>query len=528
MPPGNPMHPFPGFPATFPLGGENLTPAQERAERDFLVAVQGNILKGHGRDHARLVFFRFGPDVAKNRQLLRDAVSDGWVQSAWTQRMLAKEHRPKQVKYPEFYGYKRTASTEAARDQLARLLFSCLGLTPWGLAHVGCVDGAGHAPPRGDFPSANNHPGAFSVGMKTRMEIPPVQPGFEPLTRHWQEAYTNDPARAIHGMFQIACDDAGELEHQYARLKTWLAADRHGARVVHVEQGTTWRFDGRFNRFNREPFGFVDGISLPRFFHEDRENRDPKEWAWVDLKLADVFVTPEQSPVHAGASFMSFLKLEQDVEAFHAHAQVLQGRRSDRPDEAGHAPAFALGRLPDGCPLHRAGRADQPTEQALNSFDFASIQDGNPQTSDCPFHAHIRKMNPRTDLPDHHAGRETIIRAQPVRRGMIYDDDGALRRRINAGHGPWPSGGTGLLFMAYMASVARQFELLHNDWALKADFPPPGNGEADGILHPGVADWEWRGTRMPKGGSFVKRLGGHYLYVPSLPWLGYGGQMPQS
>lgn len=522
MPPGNPPHAFPGFPTTFPLGSDELTEDQRAAEDRFLASVQGGILKGHGRDNARLVFFRFGDEVEKNRQLLRDAVADGWVQSALEQRYLSAKYRPREAKYQKPRTGTEKMDFAQRRQEIAQLLFGSLSLTRWGLIKIGCVDAAGLAPPRGDF-HPNTWPESYWVGMRKMMEAAPVPAGHESLTHHWQEKpYTDESAYAFHGMFLLACDNVCEVERQYRRLKKWLADPRHGARVVHVEKGTTWRYK---QRDNREPFGFVDGISQPTFFADDRKFRCPKEWEWVDLNLTDVFVTPEKSANHAGASFLAFVKFEQNVEGFRRHERRIRGRLG-RPDGYHYAPAFGVGRWRDGHPLHHTWGPDRPAAAMFNSFDYDTKTERDPATSGCPFHAHIRKMNPRVNDPDHDAARHTIIRAQPVRRGMIYDNHGALQRRADAGRGRWPEKDVGLLFMAYMADVARQFERLHNDWAQHGTFPHPGNGEADGLLHPGVADWDWRGTTMPKGASFLKRLGGHYLYVPAIPWLMNGGSQP--
>lgn len=513
---GNPSKSFPEFPND--ANGIDLEGDRERAQK-FLQNIQGNILKGHGRERAALVFFRFGKDPAESRRLLREAVTHHWVQSAWKQYRLARQYRPKEAKFPKAYGLVDSPELRARRRQAAQLLFGGLGLTTWGLAAIGCVDDNGAAPPQADF-KANTWPESFWSGMKKPMEQVPVAEGQEKLTEHWrQKPYTDAPAKAIHGLFILACDNSRVLARKQRSLESWLG--RRGAQIVHVEPGTAWRHQGRLNR---EPFGFVDGISQPVFFAEDRQGRDPKEWEWVDLKLSDVFITHDRSPVHVGGSFLAFLKFEQNVAAFRRHQKDVEARLG-RPHDGFHfGAAFGVGRLRDGCPLHQAWGPRLPAESAFNGFDFANERD--PATTGCPFHAHIRKMNPRVDDPDHLASRDTIIRAQPVRRGMVYDPKGVLQRSSDRRDGVWPSKGVGLLFMAYMADVSRQFELLHNNWAMNADFPHPGNGGVDGLLRPGLADWDWRGTPMPKPTSFVKRLGGHYLYVPSLPWLRQGGSRP--
>jgi deferrochelatase/peroxidase EfeB len=285
---------------------------------------------------------------------------------------------------------------------------------------------------------------------------------------------------------------------------------------VHIETGTTWRHNGRTNR---EAFGFVDGISIPRFFANERRNRHPRDWEWIDLKLSDAFITPEQSEVHAGGSYMVFLKFEQNVRAYREHEAKINERLRMGDHGFHYAPALHVGRLRDGCPLHQAWHLPFPPESEFNRFDFRAPADANPRTTGCPFHAHIRKMNPRVDARDHGLHKERVIRSQPIRRGMLYDDRGELRRRGSHRGKPWPKDGCGLLFVAYMNDIARQFETLHNDWAIDPNFPLPGNGQLDGVLEPGRNPWEWRGTAMPPIERFIKRLGGHYFYVPSIPWL---------
>lgn len=521
MNPGNPSASFPEFPDD--ANGIDLERDGDRARR-FLQGIQGNILKGHGRNNARLVFFRFGPDLVQNQSLLKDAVTDGWVQSAWEQRDLARSFQltptspplpPKKIKFPEFYKIPVTQELRDLQKRVEVLDFGSLGLTPWGLAAVGCADRNGDAPPRADF-KADDWPGSFSAGMRQLMSHAKPPPGQESMVAHWKPPYTDVPTDAIHGLFLLACDDIPTLKTLHQELQSWLQA--HGAREVHLEVGTTWRHK---KRNNREPFGFVDGISQPVFFAEDRLGKNPADWAWTDLKLRDVFIAPEQSKAHAGGSFLAFLKFEQNVREFRQHEGLIR-RLLRRRDAYHHAPAFPLGRWRDGRPLHLAWGRGRPPKKATNSFDYE--QERNPQTSGCPFHAHIRKMNPRVDDRNNGIDRDTIIHSQPVRRGMIWDDHGALQKRSDRGHGPWPDKDVGLLFMAYMSDVSRQFERLHNDWAKDPDFPQPGNAQVDGILHAGLTDWTWRRQRMPKCDSVLKRFGGHYFYVPSIPWLERGGR----
>lgn len=100
--------------------------------------------------------------------------------------------------------------------------------------------------------------------------------------------------------------------------------------------------------------------------------------------------------------------------------------------------ALIVGRKPepDGSML---GALQPANGLDSNAFDFSNDHQG----SLCPFHSHIRRANPRT---------HPTLGATPriVRRGLAYD-----REPEGPEHGE-----TGLLFMAYCASLAEQYELV--------------------------------------------------------------------
>src|SRR6478609_7747246 len=95
---GNPPVPFPTFPK-IPLRVPGRSPADAASEDIFLGAVQGNILKGHGREHLRLVPFRFMATAESASLFLRRAAAtrgtmgrDRWVLSALDQFEQRKVH----------------------------------------------------------------------------------------------------------------------------------------------------------------------------------------------------------------------------------------------------------------------------------------------------------------------------------------------------------------------------------------------------------------------------------------------------
>ena len=76
-------------PPTIRLDAPLRWKAANSKEQKLLRNLQGNILKGHGRDHTWNVFFTFGGDNAKTRRLLRQ-LGNGFVTDAYKQ-LLATE-----------------------------------------------------------------------------------------------------------------------------------------------------------------------------------------------------------------------------------------------------------------------------------------------------------------------------------------------------------------------------------------------------------------------------------------------------
>jgi hypothetical protein len=159
--------------------------------------------------------------------------------------------------------------------------------------------------------------------------------------------------------------------------------------------------------------------------------------------------------------------------------------------------AKILGRWPDGTPLVPA------TDGSLNNFDYETDVTGD----QCPFASHVRRTNPRDSFQGRNAPRI-------VRRGMLFGD----------GNG---SGPKGLMFMAYNASIAEQFETIQR-WINGGNSTGIASGHADPLL--GVApktsvdcpasrvfrfveNNEVIRVTMPE--AFVSLHWGQYLFIPS-------------
>jgi deferrochelatase/peroxidase EfeB len=299
--------------------------------------------------------------------------------------------------------------------------------------------------------------------------------------------------------------------------------------VQPVRRLSAKRKDGQVGRLAREHFGFLDGISQPIGSDEPDPN------APDEVEMGEVFVGfqnergdpafPEKSPdqsvwargslIDAG-SFLVVRKLRQDVSALRA---VLPPGKDARDLVL----AKMMGRLPDGTPLATPG----PTGIDRNDFDFDSDRRG----AECPFHAHIRRGNPR--LPKPREGEAQSVIPRIVRRGLAY---GPTVKEVPPKETdttePTDTVDRGMIFMAYNASIAEQFEIIQR-WMSGGNTPArDGNsgvfsGQPDPFL--GLPDADGRRTYLYLDHDCPRRVDlrrplvtlqwGLYLFAPSIPAL---------
>ena len=459
----------------------------EPATKEFLGTIQGNILNPHGRDHGRLIFFRFTGAGRQLRSIFPAAVAAELVTTAGQQwdaarraeRSLAAKMAENPSDEPEVYG----------TEPFFGVGFSRLGLEACGYQR-------GEMPGRGDR--------TFNQSMRdTAAELGDPQLGGGP---DWEPDYLNE----IHGVWLVAHDDPAQLPGLEARVTTFLHG--HGATKIFSDDGLRWKDRAAPDRV-REPFGFVDGISQPEFFKGPEFVAMSK---WTAMPVEQVLMA--RGDGHDGGSFLVLRKLEQDVKGFRAFEKEV---RSDRawPNPSPYEPgAVLVGRGRDGTPLQGSAAPGQ------NDFAF----DGD--TTRCPFHAHIRKSNPRITggPPPNPVSPNTAQDDQAqliVRRSMVYDRDGKLPVRAEPnypeGENIGVDGGVGLLFLAYMSSL-HQFTSLQS-WFSDPAIPrlaDPATNLGDPLLRPDAVarSWEWLGVKRTLA-SCVRPRGGEYFYVPSVTWL---------
>jgi deferrochelatase/peroxidase EfeB len=351
-------------------------------------------------------------------------------------------------------------------------------------------------------------------------------------------------------------------------LAAWraeLTAPPFNTAFTELEPLPTARLD------QREPFGFVDGISQPEL--DWHGTPDPSEAAHIDysnlVALGEVLLgypneyglyterpllAPAQDPagilppaaerpelrdLGRNGSYLVLRQLQQDVDGFWRCVRD----RAGGDTASGIALAEAMvGRRLSGTPLVSAG-APLPgvaaEDQAQNGFTY----DGDTEGLACPFGAHVRRANPRNgDLPAGTTGAlARLLRNLGLVKQQLRDDlvsptrfHRMLRRGRDYGAQLTPEQAlaapepvqAGLHFICLNANIARQFEFVHGAWlagrafnGLTGERDPltaPRDGATDGFTLPqpdGVA------RRVEDLAQFVTVRGGAYCFLPGLAAL---------
>ena len=376
---------------------------------------------------------------------------------------------------------------------------------------------------------------AFAAGMPARAgEL------NDPDRSAWNPTGWKTGQPVPDAMFLVADADEDAVTRDLEEAEDWLNGS--GVTILVVERGfqQTKTFDAAVGPLGVEHFGYVDGRSQPLFLAEDiaTELANVGGDQWSPVFKPSQFVVPDpngRTPLSAGSYFV-FRKLEQNVRGFKAAEKALATALGLPDATRERAGAMVIGRFEDGTPLVLPSGNAQ-AKPPPNNFNYS----GDPDGLKCPFHAHIRKTNPRGDivrelgLPDDSAERNPIM----ARRGITY---GAERPPSADGSdfaddGHEPTKDVGLLFMAYMASIEAQFEFTQKSWADNPAFVgnmKQGNGRPVTGIDPVIGQSlngadkmhmyqdGWTVGALPKPfafADFVRMQGGEYFFAPSLTFL---------
>ncbi len=462
-----------------------IDPLNDKTYEPLLNNLQGNILKGHGRDHSIQLFLRF-TNIPNAKKWLGE-FSKKYVTSALQQAQESQDYRDSQ-------------------KQHQGTIFANVFLTISGYKYLEFVKQGEE-----EFSFKDKF---FAHGMKDPQNL---QELADPPIQQWEHGFQD----TIHAMILLADDNLGKLLqimikefHQFITL----------AQVVHVDYGFVLR---NSDKKVIEHFGFRDGVSQPLFYKRDIEkerkynpinftNWNPRAPLSLVL-LKDPFGTTPESY----GSYLVYRKLEQNVKGWNKDVEELAKTLNIKPDLAG---AYVMGRFQDGTPVVLSNEQLQSPEAAIDNFNFQEDTQG----AKCPFHAHIRKTNPRGDtgnLLSEKVPLEQEKMKRIVRRGVSYGEHD-LTKPLETD--------SGLLFMCFQADINNQFALMQRDWSNSRDFIKQGTG-SDPVIGqiplqktntPPKEPYEWPATwgkteeRIKADFShWVNFKGGEYFFAPSMSFL---------
>jgi Dyp-type peroxidase family len=290
-------------------------------------------------------------------------------------------------------------------------------------------------------------------------------------------------------LLMIADDDWSSVDRELQRLITsplpaCIAARRE-------ERGQEIGED----KVRKEPFGFRDGITNPEF-----AGRIPADWS-NDNVLQPLFplrhVLVEYPKGIGGTkgygSFFVFRKLEQDTGRFEQLLTQLATQLN--PPKLDLAERAVVGRDRQGNVAAQGGKA--PGKE----FAWAEVDRFG---DSCPFHAHIRRANPRGESGE---GAEKERAHLIVRRGMPYSADSRV----------------GTLFICCQSDIRNQFEYVQGKW-INADWGRGTNQDPLAGQRPRIEqDWPKTPGKSDRVrftfNSCITLKGGEYFFAPPITFL---------
>lgn len=491
--------------------------------KDNLSEIQGNVIRGYRPSFAKYLFFHIH-DPAKGK--------------AWLQAILSKV----KITYSQHWG------TGTKPLYTVNIAFSHSGLEALGLPpHV-----------------LTSFPEEFQEGMLDRAvknlgDEPDGKPKDKKPPKNWEPGFKKTKTKKIHALVIITAREKANWDDGIKKLKNLM---KDGGFHPKVELLKDLSIDGNSLPEQKEHFGFADGISQPFMEGTDAlfkdlpkskrlpfpgqgtpiirntwnqlkqgEYVDGKDTTWKHLKpgefilgyedeFGEVALSPKHYDLRKNGTYLVFRKLEQDVKAFRDFLKKTSGKiwNKTNAETENLLAAKLMGRWESGCPLELSDKKDDPTfdyknPKENNDFLYSNDKDG----LKCPLGAHIRRTNPRDQLLKlekdwmqpgknlYHLNRHRIIR-----RGLTYGEPYAERSHEKRG----------LVFMAFNASISRQFEFLQEAWVNNGEFLGLDKTDRDPVIgktHDTKTKLTVPGADFPFVNSlqrFVTERGGEYFFYP--------------
>jgi Dyp-type peroxidase family len=285
----------------------------------------------------------------------------------------------------------------------------------------------------------------------------------------------------------------------------------------------------------RDHFGFVDGLAQPWVRGTGVKGRPGDgqpdgAGGWREVATGEFLhgyidedeTLPEApaAPFDKNGTYMVYRKIQMDVARFR---RMVQEAGRNYPGGPEMLAAKIVGRWQDGTPLSLSPERPDPAivgdPSRINNFGYAEDARG----FRCPLGSHIRRVNPREDVP--FFGGRLTNRHRIIRRGRPYGP-------------PLPEGATeddgqerGLAFVCFNSNIWRQFETIQTLWVDDGD--PFGLGTDKDFLIGCPANGHGKMVVQGSPPFFLSPQpnlctvrGGEYLYQPSISGLRWLAELP--
>jgi Dyp-type peroxidase family len=379
--------------------------------------IQGDVLIGLQKNFEAFVFFQI-LDVAKFKSVVRSQLG---LHVTTTGDVAARERQLEALK-------------AAGRHETLPLIGVNIAFTAVGLGKL--VPGTDLGDP------------SFALGAQAQAALAgdPVDGSGTPVK--WKPQFLG---ANIDGVLLVTGGTEDAVDGEVAQILSFLGT---AISVAYSETGHVR--PGAEN--GHEHFGWKDGISQPGV--EGLTDPFPGQQTLDPGTFVFGYGASTDPPVSwmSNGSFMVFRRLEQLVPEFDAFLISEANRLGTDPVLLG---ARLVGRWKSGAPMELTPVQDDGIlggdASRNNDFDYSDDQ-GQLR---CPFGAHIRKTNPRADIPPFALDPHRVIRA-----GIPFGPE------VNAAESA--SGATaqerGLMFVCYQTSIPNGFEFIQRRWANEPRF----------------------------------------------------------
>jgi Dyp-type peroxidase family len=386
----------------------------------------------------------------------------------------------------------------------------------------------------------------FSEGMTTphRQRLLADFDSSDPQKWRWGGPNNEEP----HILLMVFGSDEATALSYYKELEQQFTAA--GLKDV-------FQVDGLTLPFNKEHFGFRDGISQPIIKGSGRKGPEEdyinagefimgykneynvypdtpvlaEDQGEVNMLPLDAMGSGKKDLGRNG-SYMVMRQLQQDVEAYWTfmNEKTKNEDGSVNVDESTRLASKMMGRWPSGAPLVRFPDKDPCGENKDDDYytQFFTYQDNDKDGLKCPFGSHIRRTNPRDNFEDNGQKQSWKLtrRHRIIRRARLYGCPIASSPTNFV-----PETEVGLMFTCFNSDISKQFEFISYTWANYPKFlqlyndPDPITGIRETPIPGTEQNFTIPDTPVNKYitnmKSFVTTRGGAYFFFPSITTLKY-------